>query len=201
MSRIEKISDHTSVLRLNDGRAFALSNRVDNSLDSVFWMAQQRNWEQLPQTVCGQKIVPFGHDNNLPVHLRDILDENNLGPGILERQMGLLYGQGVFLNRLAYQEGNIVHRWEEDREIQAWLDSWDYVSYIKGCMTDYLHLKGFFDAKYLEKGRRIGRSHGSPILSIFHPRTQGWSGRTAGRSRMSGTSSWGTSSIPASVPA
>lgn len=157
MSRIEKISDHTSVLRLNDGRAFALSNRVDNSLDSVFWMAQQRNWEQLPQTVCGQKIVPFGHDNNLPIHLRDILDENNLGPGILERQMGLLYGQGVFLNRLAYQEGNIVHHWEEDREIQAWLDSWDYVSYIKGCMTDYLHLKGFFDAKYLEKGRRIGR--------------------------------------------
>ena len=95
MSRIEKISDHTSVLRLNDGRAFALSNRRDGSLDSVFWMAQQRNWEQLPQTICGQKIVPFGHDNNLPVHLRDILDENNLGPGILERQMGLLYGQEI----------------------------------------------------------------------------------------------------------
>lgn len=157
MSRIDRISDHTSVLRLNDGRAFALSNRTDGGLDSVLWAARQRNWEQLPQSVCGRKIVPFGFDNNLPVHLRDILDENNLGPGILERQMGLLFGQGAFLNRLAYEDGNIVHRWEEDKEIQTWLDSWDYLSYIKGCMTDYLHLKGFFDAKYLERGRRIGK--------------------------------------------
>ena len=61
MSRIEKISDHTSVLRLNDGRAFALSNRRDGSLDSVFWMAQQRNWEQLPQTICGQKKIGRAH--------------------------------------------------------------------------------------------------------------------------------------------
>lgn len=157
MSRIEKISDHTHVLTLNDGRAFALSSRSDPSLETVFWQSQQRNWEQLPHTVCGEKIVPFGFDNNLPVHLRDILDENNLGPGILERQAGLLYGQGAFLNRLGYRDGEIVHLWEEDREIQEWLESWDYLGYIKGCMTDYLHLKGFFDAKFLARGRRIGR--------------------------------------------
>ncbi len=157
MSRIEKVSDNTHVLRLNDGRAFALSNRRDASLDTVFWMAQQRNWEKTPHTVCGEKVVPFGFDNNLPAHLRDILDENNLGPGILERQMGLLYGQGVFLNRLGYKDGEIVHLWEEDRQIQEWLESFDYVSYIKGCMTDYLHLKGFFDAKFLARGRRLGR--------------------------------------------
>ena len=156
MNKIEKISDHTHVLTLNDGRAFALSNRMDASLETVFWMSGQRNWESTWQTVCGEKIVPFGFDNNLPVHLRNILDENNLGPGILERQMGLLYGQGVFLNRLGYKDGEIVHLWEDDREIQSWLESWDYVSYIKGCMTDYLHLKGFFDAKYLERGRRLG---------------------------------------------
>lgn len=156
MSKIEKISEHTHILTLNDGRAFALSNKKDTSLETVFWMAGQRNWETTWQTVCGQKIVPFGFDNNLPIHLRNILDENNLGPGILERQMGLLYGQGVFLNRLGYENGEIVHLWEEDKEIQEWLDSWDYVSYIKGCMTDYLHLKGFFDAKYLERGHRLG---------------------------------------------
>lgn len=156
MSKIEKISDHTHVLTLNDGRAFALCNNRGQSIESVLWMAGQRNWETMPYSVCGEKVVPFGHDNDLPTRLRDILDDNNLGPGILERQMGLLFGQGPHLYRLGYENGEILHFWDEDREIQEWLESWDYVSYIKGCMTDYLHLKGFFDAKYLERGARIG---------------------------------------------
>lgn len=151
-----KISEHTWIKTLDDGRAFTLSNRRDSGLDAVLWQAQERNWEYMPHTVCGMKIVPYGSDNQLPVRLRDVLDSNNLGPGILERQMGLLFGQGVYLAQLAFENGQIVHRWTEDREIQSWLEDWDYVSYIKGCMTDYLHLKGFFDAKYLMRGHRIG---------------------------------------------
>ena len=150
MSKIEKISDHTHVLTLNDGRAFALCNNRGQSIESVLWMAGQRNWETMPYSVCGEKVVPFGHDNDLPTRLRDILDDNNLGPGILERQMGLLFGQGPHLYRLGYENGEILHYWEEDREIQEWLESWDYVSYIKGCMTDYLHLKGFFEGTSLD---------------------------------------------------
>lgn len=156
MSKIHKISDNTRALELNDGRAFILSNNMDRSFETVMWMSGRNDWENTWRSVCGQKIVPFGADDDLPVRLRDILDENNLGPGILERQMGLLYGQGPYLCRLGYEDGEIKHIWEEDRDIQSWLESWDYISYIKGCMTDYLHLKGFFDAKYLERGARIG---------------------------------------------
>lgn len=152
----KKISDHTWIKVLDDGRAFTLSNKRDSGLDTILWQAQERNWEYMPATVCGQKIIPYGSDNMLPSRLRDVLDGNNLGPGILERQMGLLFGQGVFLSRLAFEDGKIIHQWLEDKEIQSWLDDWDYIAYIKGCMTDYLHLKGFFDARYLTRGHRIG---------------------------------------------
>lgn len=156
MSKIKKITPHTFAKHLDDGRVFTLSNSHGGGLDTILWEAQERNWEYMPHSVCGQKVIPYGFDNMLPSRLRDVLDSNNLAPGILERQMGLLYGQGVFLSRLSFENGRISHSWEEDREIQDWLESWDYISYIKGCMTDYLHLKGFFDAKYLAKGHRIG---------------------------------------------
>ena len=89
--------------------------------------------------------------------LREVVNDNNLAPAIIERQMGLLYGQGVFLNEMSFVNGEISRVWKEDKTIQAWLDSWDYIDYIKRAMTDYLHLKGFFDIKYLERGNRIGR--------------------------------------------
>ncbi len=158
MSEVKKISNHSYALHLEDGRCFTLCNSRDSSLDSLFWETQDRNWEYLPQTIQGYRVIPYGIDNALPTRLRDILDANNLGPGILERQMGLLFGQGLYLSQISFENGKIERLWKEDREITDWLESWDYISYVKGCMTDYLHLKGFFDAKYLERGHRIGRT-------------------------------------------
>ncbi len=158
MSSIKQISDHSYALHLNDGRVFTLSNHRGSDLDSLVWHTQTRNWEYMPCSVGGHRVIPYGFDNLLPSQLRRVVDDNNLAPGIIDRQMGLLYGQGVFLNQLVFENGEISHKWTEDREIQSWLDDWDYLSYIKGVMTDYLYLKGFFDAKYLARGHRIGRA-------------------------------------------
>ncbi len=157
MSKVTKISKHSYALALDDGRVYTLSNGHASGMDSLVWSAGSRNWELLPHTVGDYRIVPYGVDNRLPTHLRNMISDNNLVPGILERQMGLLFGQGVYLSQLAFVNGKIEHLWMEDKEIQSWLNSWDHESYIKGVMTDYLHLKGFFDAKHLERGRRIGR--------------------------------------------
>lgn len=117
----KKISDHTWIKVLDDGRAFTLSNKRDSGLDTILWQAQERNWEYMPATVCGQKIIPYGSDNMLPSRLRDVLDGNNLGPGILERQMGLLFGQGVYLSRLAFEDGRILHNgWKTKRYNHGW---------------------------------------------------------------------------------
>ena len=158
---VKKISNYSYAAHLDDGRVFALSTRGDDShLAGLVWQNVLNDWETMPYSVLGENVVPFGHDNLLPNRLRDILDENNLAPGVLDRQLGLIYGQGIHLYRLNYADGEIVREWVQDREVENWLHSWDVVSYAKGALSDYLHLKGFFNACYLERGRRIGLAPG-----------------------------------------
>ena len=156
---IRRISDHTAAAHLDDGRVLILSNRLDGSLNSfgsLVWQNTGRNWETLPQTIGDAQVVPYGPRNEIPTFLRDVISENNLVPGILNRQLGLLWGQGPHLFQLGYVDGKITQMWVEDTEVQAWLESWDFRKYLRGCATDYLTLGGFFDAKYLERGHRIG---------------------------------------------
>lgn len=158
MDKIEKISPHAYSATLEDGRVFILSNRDGDDWSSRYPISSRGPWDIMPFTVGDAKMVPYGDDNNLPSRLRDIIDNNNLAPGVLERQIGLIFGQGPELCRKVYSAGEIHRQWVHDGEIQAWLDDWDYISFVKGALTDYLYLKGFFNAWYMEKGARIGRS-------------------------------------------
>lgn len=153
---VKKISGHTFAAAAPDGKVYTLSNRVDDGLDPITFHGLEYGWERLPYSVGGQQVVPYGPDNNLPSRLRDMLAENNLAPGILTRQIGLLYGQGPHLSRLAYEDGKITHRWENNDEIERWLESWDYRSFVKACLTDYMHLGGYFNLVRLTRGHRIG---------------------------------------------
>ena len=159
MSKAKKITKNAFALHLDDGRVFTLSNRRGDDINSVLWSASHAyNWETMPQNIGDFRIVPYGPNNMLPSELRSTVDSNNLAPGIIERQLGLLYGQGVHLYQLSFENGEICRMWQRDVDIENWLSGWDYISYIKGITTDYLYLKGFFNAIYLERGARIGRA-------------------------------------------
>ncbi|MBP3420483.1 MAG: hypothetical protein J6K74_07840 [Marinifilaceae bacterium] len=124
---------------------------------SSSWMTQtSSNWETSPTSELGVNIFPFGHDNMLPTHIRNIMDENNLAPGILEREKGLLYGQGLELYRKVYKDGAIQREWCYDDDVWGWLKSWDYMRYVEMAITEYKYLHGFFDKVYASKGKRIG---------------------------------------------
>ena len=158
MSITKQISDNSYALHLDDGRVFTLSNRRGDDMNSILWsVGRSYNWESIPQSVGDYRIVPYGLNNLLPSELRSIVDDNNLAPGIIERQLGLLFGQGVFLYNLTFENGEVQHQWQRNADIEAWLSDWDYISYIKGITTDYLYLKGFFNAIYLTRGHRIGQ--------------------------------------------
>ena len=157
MSSIKQISEHSFAAHLNDGQVLTLSNRRDDDINSVLWsVGRSYNWENTPHAIGDFRIVPYGPNNLLPSELRSTVDDNNLAPGIIERQLGLLFGQGVFLYQLAFEDGEIKHIWQQDNEIESWLSDWDFMSYIKGITTDYLYLKGFFNAIYLTRGHRLG---------------------------------------------
>ena len=151
---IRQIAPHSYAALMDDGRVYTLSNRDGGWPEPYRHMAQ--DWEYMPRTVGDYRIVPYGEDNRLPTRLREALDRNNLAPGVLERRMGLIYGQGPHLYRQSLQDGEISREWMEAPDIEAWLESWDYLGFIKGCLTDYMYLRGFFHAQYLERGARIG---------------------------------------------
>lgn len=128
---------------------------LENSL-STFPGSAVKAWESDYETVSGVRIVPYGQNNNLPVEIRDLMDENNLAPGILEREKGLLFGQGVELYKKKYEGGQVMREWGTDPQIWGWLKSWDYRRYIEMAVTEYKYLHGFFDKIYLNRGARIG---------------------------------------------
>lgn len=156
---INKISQHTYASHLDDGQVLILSNRIDYSLSSfadVVW-SRQGNWEAFPHTVGSATVVPYGRANDLPTFIRDVVNDNNLVPGIINRQLGLMWGQGPHLYKLGYSDGNIVKIWQEDKEVTAWMKSWNHEEYLRSCIIDYLHLNGFFNAIHLTRGSRIGK--------------------------------------------
>ncbi|MDR0939919.1 MAG: hypothetical protein LBN29_11340 [Mediterranea sp.] len=115
------------------------------------------DWDSDPVSVAGVRVVPWGRDNNLPGRVRDLLEKNNLGPGILERKTGLLYGQGPMLYRVAIENNERVQRWVDDPEIQAWLDTWDYRAYVRAALVEYTHMRGVFTKYHTGKGVRVGK--------------------------------------------
>lgn len=115
------------------------------------------SWESAHQTVQGKKIVPYGSANDLPVMIRRIMDRNSLAPGILEREMGLLRGQGAQLYTTVIENGDVTRKWTYDQEIWDWLNSWNFRQYIDKATTEYKYLKGFFVKRTMKRGNRIGR--------------------------------------------
>lgn len=128
------------------------SNYADTSATSG-----QSSWESDAENVLGKQIVPYGANNSLPTEIRDIFDVNNLAPGIIEREIGLLWGQGPYLYEEDIVENEIVRLWVKDKEIQAWLDSWQYLKYLDKVITEYKYLKGHFTKYKMNRGARIGR--------------------------------------------
>lgn len=137
-------------------RAFSFSIE-SNAGDFDFWNSNAlRQWESDPVSVGPYRIVPFGETNNLPIILRDVIEDNNLAGGIFKRQRGLLWGQGPELYRTEIIDNNRKRIWVDDPEITSWLKSWGYEAYLQHAIVDYFHSECIFTKMYRNRGPRIG---------------------------------------------
>jgi hypothetical protein len=84
------------------------------------------------------------------------MEKNNLAPGIINREVGLLYGAGPALFRLHYAEGEIHRDYADDKAIWEWLRSWNYRRYIEMAIVEYKYMSGFFSRQYRNRGARTG---------------------------------------------
>lgn len=105
----------------------------------------------------GYQIIPEGSDNKFPYQLQQLIDDNNLANGILDRQRGLQYGQGLALYRVKFEEGKRVVEWFWDDSVGKELEQWDYEDYLINTLTDLIFKREYYSKVLNVKGRRIGR--------------------------------------------
>lgn len=137
--------------------AVALGSRFGAQSLSSFFDLGGRSWDKDPQSVGGVNVVPWGPDDQMPRMVRDLLERNNIGPGILARKIGLIYGQGLQMYRNTIIENEVQRQWQEDREVRNWLESWDYQRYIRECLQEYVHMDGHFTFYQCAKSVRVGK--------------------------------------------
>lgn len=157
MSEVKKISKNSAAIHTGGSVYTVALNYHGNDWQRTVLYDNKHNWEAQPTYVMGKKIVPYGTNNDLPVLIRKVMDENALAPGILERQIGLLYGNGPAIYRIEVSEtGEIKRRFLKDDDINRWLKSWDFRRYLDMAMVEYKHLQGFFVRRFQRRGWRIG---------------------------------------------
>ncbi len=108
-----------------------------------------------PYRIGSYEIIPRGNTNNMPMEIRELLEDNHIAPGILRQQFFLLNGQGPALYTTEFKDGERIRTYVDDKEIQAWLDSWEYEEYLQRCAIDYFATQGFFTEFIRNKGGRL----------------------------------------------
>lgn len=116
------------------------------------------------------KVFPYGENNDLPIQLRNIIYSNSIAPGILNKKTGMNWGKGPKLYEEKFDEKGILFRqYQEDDEIQSWLDTWGYEEYIARCTADYSHIESCFTKVVQNRGWRIGREPKIKLLEHISP--------------------------------
>jgi hypothetical protein len=155
-NKVKKIGNIHFVDTVSGTYALSMNRDPDESMIATLFQTMSNAWESDPVVVGGIRIVPYGPDNNLPANIRNLLEKNNLGPGILDRKTGLQYGQGPFLYRLKFENSEILKEWTQDTEVQAWLDSWPYREFVRNSLLEFNYMRGFYAKYFITKGSRLG---------------------------------------------
>jgi len=151
---IEFITDTSGIIQQED-IAFTFSEK-ENPRD--FNREKQKHsfdWVDTQNLIGDYVILPYGSTDDLPRIIRDVVHENYVAPGILNKKTQLLWGRGPRLYREVYRDGHFVREWTEDREIQEWMSNMDAENYLLRTATDFQYIEGGFTKMIANKGFRI----------------------------------------------
>jgi hypothetical protein len=132
------------------GSSYGETNNVVNTASTIV--------RPEPMTINGGfKIITEGDDNKFPYQLRQLIDDNNLTEGILTRQRGLQYGQGLAMYNIKFEQGKRIVDWFWDDTIGKELELWDYPEYIINVLMDIIFKREYYTMMIANRGARIGR--------------------------------------------
>lgn len=129
-------------------------SRKARAEDSLVWSNSANNHH-----IGDYRILPYGDNNDLPLLIKNTVQNNSKVPGIIKKKTGMLWGKGPKLYSETFDKNfNLVREWKKDEEIEEWMDSWNAEVYLAAACTDYNHIEGVFTKLYQSKGVRIGES-------------------------------------------
>jgi hypothetical protein len=111
-------------------------------------------------------FYPYGYNNDLPNVIKEVIQKNYLAPGILKKKTQLLWGSGPKLYKETIENRQLIRDWQDDSEVMAWLESWDFETYLLNACTDYGIIEGVFTKFELTKGFLTGKPKVSKLEHI-----------------------------------
>ena len=123
------------------------------------------NWD-ITNYIGDFLVLPYGDYNNLPEVIREVVHKNYIAPGILKKKAQLLWGKGPKLYTEVIQNGELKREWLDDKEIQSWLDGFEYEDYLLKCNVDFNTIEGTFTKFRRNRGGRIGKRFISALEHI-----------------------------------
>lgn len=114
-------------------------------------------------------VFPYGENNQIPLIIRNIVYSNSIAPGIINKKTSLNWGQGPKLYEEKFEDGYLYREYKDDPEVQNWLDSWDYETYLQKCLTDFSHIESCYTKIVMTKGWRIGSNQKVSHLEHITP--------------------------------
>lgn len=126
--------------------------------------ANTLQWNNVHNFIGDYVIYPYGSNDDLPLVIKEVIDNSYNVPGFLSRKTELLWGAGPKLFREELKDNKDVRVRVEDANIQKWLESINYEEYLLKCCVDYQHMQATFTRFELNKGARIGK----PFINKLH---------------------------------
>ncbi|AEV34152.1 hypothetical protein Oweho_3201 [Owenweeksia hongkongensis DSM 17368] len=123
-------------------------------------------WDDLPISVDKYTVFPFGENNALHRSIRKMLKQNPIGTRVLKKRLFLAWGMGPFLYKHKFTDGEISQEFIQNPEIEAWLRSFNYRSYLRKAIDDYNKGEYITSKTFNDRGSRIGRP--SKVARIEH---------------------------------
>lgn len=147
-------------LGVSNGKAnyFEIQGRAATGSNASKSAEDFNAWKENPITLGDYEVIPFGSNNDIPNELQETIFPNHLAPGVLDRKVELLFGQGPYLYELKPDGKQYTRIPKEDVNIQAWLESIDFETFLIRCATEYYYAEQIYTKIRRGIGARVGRT-------------------------------------------
>ena len=109
-------------------------------------------------------VLCRGGDNRQTKEIAGNIKSNRLLPELIEKQVKIMYGRGLYVYQdLISDDNKVVRKWCDNEQIMDWLQSWggcglneDYEDFAQACIRRFYYFEDFFVKWSFTRGARVG---------------------------------------------